>query len=232
MSRDLPRAVVSWSSGKDSAYALWEVARTGQLEVVGLLTTLTGAFGRVSMHGVREALVEQQAEAAGLPLRKVEIPSPCPNEVYERAMGEALAELAREEIRWIVFGDLFLEEIRAYRESRLAATGIRPIFPLWGRDTRQLAREMIRTGFGASVVCVDPRTLPREFSGRAFDERFLNDLPPTVDPCGENGEFHTFVWAGPMFSHSISCRVGATVERDGFVFTDLYLGHVPSPDAG
>ena len=230
MSRDLPRAVVSWSSGKDSAYALWEVVRTGELEVVGLLTTLTRAFGRVSMHGVREVLLEQQAEAIGLPLRKVEIPSPCPNEVYEQAMGGAIAALVDAGVTRIVFGDLFLEDIRAYRESHLAATGIRPVFPLWGRDTTQLAHEMIRSGLRARVVCVDPRRTPREFSGRPYDEGFLSDLPPSVDPCGENGEFHTFVSGGPMFSHPIPCRVGSTVDRDGFVFTDVLPEPYSAPD--
>ena len=230
MMRELPRAVVSWSAGKDSAYALWEVVRAGELEVVGLLTTVTQTFGRVSMHGVREALVEQQAEAIGVPLWKVPIPSPCPNETYERAMGEALARLARAEVRWVVFGDLFLQEVRDYRESRLASTGIRPVFPLWKRDTRQLAHEMIRAGLDASVVCLDPRKLSREFAGRKFDERFLRDLPPSVDPCGENGEFHTFVRAGPMFAHAIAVEVGPTVEREGFVFTDLLPGPPSPPD--
>ncbi len=227
MTRELPRAVVSWSSGKDSAYALWEVRRTGALQVVGLLTTITRAFGRVSMHGVREALVEQQAEATGLPLRQVEIPFPCPNEVYERAMGDAIRELANDGVRVIVFGDLFLEEIRAYRESRLAPTPIRPVFPLWGRETGQLAREMIRDGLRATIVCVDPRKLPKEFSGRRFDETLLEELPASVDPCGENGEFHTFAWGGPMFSQPIPCDAGATVERDGFVYTDLIPGPAP-----
>ena len=224
MTREPPRAVVSWSSGKDSAYALWEVRRTGALEVVGLLTTITRAFDRVSMHGVREILVERQARAAGLPLRKVEIPSPCPNEVYERAMSDALQDLVDDGVRAIVFGDLFLAEIRAYRESRLASTPIRPVFPLWGRETRSLAHEMIRAGIGASIVCVDPRKLPKEFSGRRFDATLLEELPTSVDPCGENGEFHTFAWGGPMFSRPISCEAGATVERDGFVYTDLLPG--------
>lgn len=230
MTREPARAVVSWSAGKDSAYALWEVVRAGELEVVGLLTTVTQSFGRVSMHGVREALVEQQAEAIGVPLWKVPIPSPCPNEVYERAMGETLARLAREGVREIVFGDLFLQDIREYRESRLASTGIRPVFPLWKRDTRQLAHEMVRAGLKASVVCLDPRKLSREFAGRPFDERFLRDLPSSVDPCGENGEFHTFVWAGPMFARSIAVEVGATVEREGFVFTDMLPGPTSAPD--
>ena len=216
-----PKAVVSWSSGKDSAYALWEILRAGNLEVVGLLTTVTRAFGRVSMHGVRGELVEAQARAAGLPLFQVEIPSPCPNEVYERAMGAAVAELVTQEVREIVFGDLFLHDIREYRERRLAPAGIRPVFPLWGRDTGRLAREMIRSGIEAVVVCVDPRKLPKAFAGRAFDTTFLRDLPAEVDPCGENGEFHTFVRAGPMFSRPVECARGPTVERDGFIFTDL-----------
>lgn len=221
MTRELPRAVLSWSSGKDSAYAFWEVLRARELEVVGLLTTVTRSFRRVSMHGVREELLDRQAEATGLPLRKVEIPFPCPNEVYERAMGEAIAELVREGVRCVVFGDLFLEDVRAYRESRLTSSGLRPVFPLWGRETTRLAHEMIRTGLRASVVCLDPRKLSREFARRDFDGPFLHDLPASVDPCGENGEFHTFAWDGPMFSHPVRCEKGATVDREGYVFTDL-----------
>ncbi|HZY70158.1 MAG TPA: ATP-binding protein [Thermoplasmata archaeon] len=216
-----PKAVVSWSSGKDAAYALWTARRDGAVEIVGLLTTVTREFARVSMHGVREELLDRQAAALGLPVKKVGIPSPCPNEVYERAMAAAVAEFEREGVQKVLFGDLFLEDVRTYRESRLAQTGVRSLFPLWGRDTAQLAREMIASGLEAYVCCLDPRRLPRSFGGRTFDTSFLRDLPESVDPCGENGEFHTFVAGGPMFSRPVPVGIGKTVERDGFVFTDL-----------
>ncbi len=216
-----PKAVVSWSTGKDSAWALRETVRRGEIDVVGLLATVTKRFERVSMHGVRAELLERQASAVGLPLRKVEIPSPCPNEVYDQEMANAVAAMEAEGVSRLVFGDLFLRDIRAYREARLASTRIRPTFPLWGRHTSELAQEMVRDGIEAHVVCLDPRKLPKEFAGRSFDRRFLDDLPPSVDPCGENGEFHTFVSFGPMFSHRIPVARGATVERDGFVFSDL-----------
>lgn len=224
MSGSRPKAVVSWSSGKDSAFALGEILRTKELDVVGLLTTVTKTYARVSMHGVRERLLELQADACGLPLQKVEIPSPCPNEVYEQAMAKAIASMRTEGVTHLVFGDLFLQDIRDYRESRLAPTGMKPVFPLWGRDTTNLARDMIQSGLEARVVCLDPRKLSKDFAGRPFDLRFLRDLPPSVDPCGENGEFHTFVSAGSMFSHPIPVVVGSTVEREGFVFTDLLPG--------
>jgi uncharacterized protein (TIGR00290 family) len=221
-----PRTVVSWSSGKDSAFALREVRRAGNRDVVGLLTTLTKTFGRVSMHGVREELLDRQAEAAGLPLVKVEIPFPCPNEIYERAMTGALARLRAEGVEVVVFGDLFLEEIRQYRESRMKGTGLRAEFPLWGWPTPDLAKAMIASGLTATLVCVDPRQLPAEFAGRRFDAKFLRELPPGVDPCGERGEFHTFVTDGPMFARPVRVRPGPIVERDGFVFADLL------PDSG
>jgi uncharacterized protein (TIGR00290 family) len=227
---ELPRTVVSWSSGKDSAFALHEVRTRGDRDVVGLLTTVTRTFGRVSMHGVRIELLEAQARAAGLPLLKVEIPSPCPNELYERAMGEAIARLRSDGVEVIVFGDLFLEDIRQYRVSRMAGTGIRPEFPLWGRPTGLLAREMLASGLTASLVCVDPRKLARSFAGRRFDRALLADLPADVDPCGERGEFHTFVSAGPMFRHEIPVRPGVVVERDGFVFADLVPAGGPPAD--
>ncbi len=216
-----PKAVVSWSSGKDSALALHEVQRSGEIEVVGILTTITTAFGRVSMHGVREALLDQQALALGLRCWKVPIPSPCPNEVYEREMARVLGELQELGVTAAVFGDLFLEDIRRYREARLAEVGIRGVFPLWGRRTDALARAMIDVGIRATLTCIDPRKLDRSFAGRTFDASLLADLPATVDPCGENGEFHTFTWAGPMFSGPIPVRVGEVVDRDGFVFADL-----------
>ncbi len=216
-----PKAVVSWSSGKDSAFSLYEVRRTGEIDVVGLLTTVTERFGRVSMHGVRESVLEAQAVAAGLPLYRVSIPSPCPNEVYEAKMGEMIARLRADGVTRVVFGDLYLDDIRRYREQHLAGTGIEPIFPLWGRPTDALARAMIRSGLRATLVAVDPRKLPARFAGRAFDESLLAELPPGVDPCGENGEYHTCVTTGPMFAAPLKVRPGPIVERDGFVFADL-----------
>jgi uncharacterized protein (TIGR00290 family) len=223
-----PRAVVSWSSGKDSAYALHEVRRSGDLEVVGLLTTITETYGRVSMHGVREAVLDAQARAAGLPLYKVPIPAPCPNEVYEQAMGSMLRRLLEDGVRNVVFGDLFLEDIRAYREEKLRGTGIEPVFPLWGRPTPQLAEEMIDSGLRARIVALDPRHLPKAFAGRLFDRTLLADLPAEVDPCGERGEFHTCVTAGPMFDRPVPVEPGEVVEREGFVFADLRLAE-PTP---
>jgi uncharacterized protein (TIGR00290 family) len=216
-----PKAILSWSSGKDSGFALHETRKSGEVEVVGLLTTVTSSFGRVSMHGVREVLLDRQAEAVGLPCRKVMIPSPCPNEVYEREMASVLAEVTRDGVTHVVFGDLFLEDLRRYREDKLAQIGMTAVFPLWRRDTTVLAREMIAAGLRARVTCIDPRKLGRSFAGRSFDAAFLDDLPHGVDPCGENGEFHTFAWAGPMFSRPIETEVGDVVERDGFVFADV-----------
>jgi len=195
---------MSWSTGKDSAYALHLARAAAELEVVGLLTTVTTAFGRVSMHGVREALLDRQAAALGLPCVTVPIPAPCPDEVYEREMGAALARARADGVTHVVFGDLFLEDLRAYRECRLTAVGMQAVFPLWRRDT-----------------CVDPRALDRGFAGRAFDDAFLAELPPSVDPCGERGEFHSFAWGGPMFAQPIAVAAGAVVERDGFVFADV-----------
>jgi uncharacterized protein (TIGR00290 family) len=220
---DPPRAVVSWSSGKDSAYALHEVRTSGELDVVGLLTTLTETYARVSMHGVRESVLEAQAAAVGLPLYKVLIPSPCPNEVYERRMGTMLGRLREEGVRRVVFGDLFLEDIRTYREEKLRGTGIESVFPLWGRPTPLLAEQMIDSGLQARIVALDPRQIPPGFAGRSFDRALLADLPAGVDPCGERGEFHTCVTAGPMFRHPVPVVPGEIVQRDGFVFADLEL---------
>lgn len=216
-----PKALVAWSSGKDSAYALWQTRQRDELDIVGILTTVTSTFERVSMHGVRETLLDRQAAELGLACRKVLIPLPCSNEVYEAAMGRALAEARAEGVTHFVFGDLFLEDIRAYREAKLGPTGIRPVFPLWGRDTRELSRAMLADGLRAVTTCIDPRKLPPAFAGRVFDERFLSELPSGVDPCGENGEFHTFVSGGPMFRSAIEVNVGEIVERDGFVFADV-----------
>ena len=223
------KAVISWSSGKDAAYALWEAQRGQELEIVGALTTLSAAEGRVSMHGVRDALLDQQLTALSLPCSKVPLPWPCSNEAYERAMGRALAALRRRGVCDVLFGDLFLEDIRHYREAHLASLGMRGVFPLWKRDTRELARQMIDEGIGATVVCVDPRKLDRAFAGRPYDHALLDDLPDTVDPCGENGEFHTAVTASPSFSAPISFTVGERYERDGFVYADLLVE--PGADA-
>jgi uncharacterized protein (TIGR00290 family) len=216
-----PKACVSWSSGKDSAFALWETCRRGDVDVVGVLTTVNAAFDRVAMHGVRRSLLERQVAALGLPALIVEIPSPCPNEVYEQRMAEACATLAGAGVSLLVFGDLFLEDIRAYREDKLRGTGLEPIFPLWRRDTRALAADMIGAGLEAYITCLDPRRLDPRLAGRRFDADLLKELPPGVDPCGENGEFHTVVTAGPMFLAPIPVIPGEIVERDGFVFADI-----------
>ena len=212
------KTLLSWSSGKDSAWTLHALRADDRYEVVGLLTTVNRDADRVAMHAVRAELLRAQAEAAGLPLWPVLIPSPCSNDEYECAMGEAMARAEAEGIEYIAFGDLFLEDVRAYREEKLAATRIRPLFPLWGRDTRALAEEMIAGGLRARITCVDPRVAPRELAGRDFDPL---TLPPHVDPCGERGEFHTFAYAGPMFRQPIAIESGEIVEREGFVFADL-----------
>ena len=216
-----PKVVVSWSSGKDSALALHDVLRSGDVEVVGILTTITSTYGRVSMHGVRESLLDAQAEALGLRCWKIPIPSPCPNDVYEREMAAALDGIQRLGVTAVVFGDLFLEDIRRYREVRLAEVGMRGVFPLWGKETLALARQMLEVGIRATLTCIDPKRLDRSFAGRGFDDALLGDLPAGVDPCGENGEFHTFAWAAPMFRRPVPVAVGEVVDRDGFVFADL-----------
>jgi uncharacterized protein (TIGR00290 family) len=216
-----PTAWLAWSSGKDSAWALHSVRQTGEFDVVALLTTVNRTHQRVAMHAVRESLLEMQATATGLPLVKVPIPSPCSNEIYEQAMSEAMARAQAQGVQHVIFGDLFLEDVRAYRERQLAKCGMTPVFPLWGRDTRQLAEHMIAGGLSAFLTCVDPRQLDRAFAGRRFDRDLLAALPSQVDPCGENGEFHSFANAGPMFGAEILVAVGEIVERDGFVFADL-----------
>jgi uncharacterized protein (TIGR00290 family) len=212
--------VLSWSGGKDSALALWAMREEG-IEPTALLTTFTEDYGRVSMHAVRRVLLEAQAEAVGVPLVEVGIPAVCSNEVYEERMAAALDSPPLAEVEEFAFADLFLADIRAYREERLAAIGRRASFPVWGRETAALARRFIDAGFEATLVCVDPRHLDRSFAGRAFDAELLRDLPAGVDPCGENGEFHTFVTAGPIFTAPVAVEHGETVERDGFVFHDL-----------
>lgn len=216
-----PRALLSWSSGKDSAWALHVLRQAAEVDVVGVLTTFNAEFDRVAMHAVRRELVEQQAAAVGLPLWPVMLPWPCPNDTYEAAMSAAIDDAKRQGITHIAFGDLFLEDIRAYREERMAAAGIAPLFPLWARDTGALAREMVAGGAQATIVCVDPAQLGSEFCGREFDAALLEALPPGVDPCGERGEFHTFAWNGPAFTAPVFVESGDIVRRDGFVFADL-----------
>jgi uncharacterized protein (TIGR00290 family) len=216
-----PRALIAWSSGKDSAWALHEARRSGGYDIVGALTTVTDAFARVSIHGLRQNLLAAQLEAAGLPATIVRIPYPCPNEIYEREMAATMAQATAQGISHVIFGDLFLEDVRAYRESRLRPTGITPVFPIWHRPTAALARDMIAAGVDARLVCVDLKRLPASFAGRRFDQALLADLPPGVDPCGENGEFHTFVVAGPMLARPVAVKPGEVVERDGFAYADL-----------
>jgi uncharacterized protein (TIGR00290 family) len=213
--------LLSWSSGKDSAWALHLLRSEGRYEVAGLLTTFNSAFDRVAMHSTRRELVEAQARAAGLPLIAVQLPWPCSNAEYERIMAGVCADAVSQGITGIAFGDLFLADIRAYRERQLHGTGLEPIFPVWQIPTDQLARDMIKEGLRAKLVCVDPRRLAAEFAGRDFDSKLLADLPAKVDPCGENGEFHSFVYAGPMFSAEILVATGERVERDGFCFCDV-----------
>jgi uncharacterized protein (TIGR00290 family) len=216
-----PGVALSWSGGKDSALALWAMREELGVEPVALLTTVTEDFDRVSMHGVRRELVRAQAAAAAVPLVEVAIPAACVNAVYEERMAAALAAPPLATAPTMAFADLFLADIRAYREERLGSIGREAIFPLWGRDTAALAERFVAAGFEATLVCVDPAQLDPSFAGRRFDAELLADLPAAVDPCGENGEFHTFVHAGPIFAAPIEVEVGATVERDGFVFTDL-----------
>jgi uncharacterized protein (TIGR00290 family) len=211
---------LSWSGGKDSSLTLWTLRRQRR-EPEALITTVTDTYDRISMHGVRRELLARQAVTLGIPLVEILIPPTCRNRVYEARMAHAFASPPLSDVDAVAFGDLFLEDVRAYREERLAAGGKRGLFPLWGQDTSELAREFIAAGFEAIIVCLDPRTLDPSFAGRRYDEQLLSDLPANVDPCGENGEFHTFVHAGPIFAEPIGCATGEIVERDGFVFCDL-----------
>ncbi|MBN1460516.1 MAG: adenine nucleotide alpha hydrolase [Armatimonadetes bacterium] len=220
-SEKLPRSWLAWSSGKDSLWALHAARRQRLAHVVGLLTTVTDAYSRVSMHAVREELLRAQAAALKLPLHIVRIPTPCSEEEYGRLMRAAMEEAASQGVAQVIFGDLYLEQLRAYRERELARVHMRASFPLWGRDTSELAREMVEGGLRAIVTCVDPRMAPSTLAGRQFDRDLLAELPDGVDPCGENGEFHTFVWDGPGFDQALEVSIGETVERDGFVFTDV-----------
>ena len=215
------KTLVSWSSGKDSAWMVHVLRQTPGIELRGLLTTVNAAAGRVAMHAVRETLLQQQADALDLPLRLVPIPSPCPNEVYAQVMGDAVRAAVADGFTHVAFGDLFLADIRAYREQQLAGSGLTPLFPLFGADTASLARQMLAAGLRARLTCIDPRVLERRFVGREFDDALLAELPATVDPCGERGEFHSFAYDGPMFRRPIPVVAGEVVERDGFVFADL-----------
>jgi uncharacterized protein (TIGR00290 family) len=214
---------LSWSGGKDSALALQALRHECGVEPHALVTTVTSSYDRISMHGVRRSLLERQARAIGLPLVEVVIPPGCPNTVYEQRWMDAFASPRLQGVEEVAFGDLFLDDVRRYREALLAREGKRGLFPLWGRNTTRLAREFVAAGFRARLVCVDPKQLDGAFAGREYDERLLAELPARVDPCGERGEFHTFVYAGPGFSEPIGCRVGEVVEREGFVFCDLDL---------
>ena len=227
----MKRTMLSWSSGKDSAWSLHLLRQQKQCEIVGLLTTFNREANRVAMHGVRRSLVEAQARAAGVPLWDVDLPAPCSNDDYERIMRGVCQTAVRSGIDCIAFGDLFLADIREYREKQLKDSGLQPIFPVWGLPTRELARSMISTGVRAKLACVDCKCLSPEFVGREFDEKLLSDLPPATDPCGEYGEFHSFVYAGPMFRHNLPIVVGEIVTRDRFVFADLMMPEeVPRTD--
>jgi len=226
------KTLVSWSSGKDSAWMMQVLRAQGDVQVAGLVTTINKAAQRVAMHAVRVELLESQAEALDLPVWQVPLPSPCPNDVYERAMRDVVERAVADGYTHMAFADLFLEDIRQYREARLAGTGLTPLFPLFGADTPALAREMVAAGLRARLTCVDPRVLDRRFAGREFDGALLAELPPSVDPCGERGEFHTFAYAGPMFRRPIAIEAGVVVERDGFVFADLLAKPAARSSAG
>ena len=232
MKASRPKALISWSSGKDSAFALHDIRLTGEFDVVGALTTVTETFERVSIHGVRREILLAQLDAAGLPPRIVPIPYPCTNGIYEARMGEAVAQAVRDGITHIIFGDLYLADIRAYREAKLAGTGITPVFPLWQRPTLPLAHAMIASGLEAYIATVDLKKLPAEFAGRKFDQQLLADLPDGVDPCGENGEFHTCVVAGQIFTKRLAVVTGERVERDGYAYCDLVMQNSYPPPPG
>jgi len=217
----MTRVLVSWSSGKDSAWTLHVLRQQPGIEIAGLLTTLNTVFDRVAMHGTRRSVLEAQAAAAGLPLWVIPLPWPCSNEIYEQRMAEACKRAVEEQVDAVAFGDLFLADVRAYREKQLRGTGLEPLYPLWEIPTHQLAREMIDGGLRTKIVCVDTQKLGASFAGREFDLPFLDDLPPEIDPCGERGEFHTCVYAGPMFRARVRLEAGEIVNRDGFVFADF-----------
>lgn len=214
---------LSWSSGKDSAWALHVLRQSAEYEVTGLFTTINTAFDRVAMHAVRVELLRQQAQAVGLPLHLIEIPYPCSDEKYAAVMADFVARASTEAVRCMAFGDLYLQDVRRYREERMQGTGIEAVFPLWEKPTRQLLQDMLASGLRACLTCVDPRVLPAEFAGRELTTELLESMPSGIDPCGENGEFHTFVFDGPMFGQPLDVEIGEVVTRDGFVFADCWL---------
>jgi uncharacterized protein (TIGR00290 family) len=215
------RVLLSWSSGKDSAWALHMLRQQSDVEVAGLITTINEQFDRVAMHAVRTELLRRQAEGVMLPLRLISLPFPCSNEIYEERLRTAISAALADGIEGVAFGDLFLTDVRQYRERMMEGTGIAPLFPLWGRPTDQLAREMIDGGLRAQITCIDPSHLPATLAGKEYNSDFLKALPDGVDPCGENGEFHSFAFDGPMFNRKVEFAIGETVTRDGFIFTDL-----------
>jgi len=221
------KTLLAWSSGKDSAHALWTLRQQPDVEVIGLMTTMNSAANRVSMHAVQEVVLEAQARACRLPLFKVPLPDPCSDEQYRAAMSVAIDEARERKVQAVAFGDLFLADVRAYREAQLSGTGLTPLFPLWGRPTAALARKMIDNGMEAIVTCVDTEQLDARFAGRSFDRSLLEDLPEGVDPCAENGEFHTVAIAGPMFYERVGVDVGDVVDRGRFVFVDVSLREEP-----
>ena len=221
MQQSKHKTLLSWSSGKDSAWALHTLRQDPQIELAGLFCTVNQAFNRVAMHGVRVELLQRQADRLGLPLQIIDIPYPCSNEQYAQVMSEFVTQARAAGVTHFAFGDLFLEDVRRYREERLQGTDISPIFPLWGWDTRELSQTMVTAGLRSVLTCVDPKQLSKDFAGRIFDATLLRDLPADVDPCGENGEFHSFAFDGPMFAQAVDFTLGETVARDGFVFTDL-----------
>lgn len=215
------KTLMSWSSGKDSAWALYQLQQDDSVELAGLFCTVNKEFGRVAMHGVRNELLQRQADSIGLPLTMIELPFPCSNTDYEKIMGGFVKQCKADGVDCFAFGDLFLQDVRKYREDNLRDTGIEVIFPIWETPTHLLSRQMIEAGLKTVVTCIDPRQTPKEFAGREYTADFLDELPDTVDPCGENGEFHSFVFDGPMFNQKIDVEVGEIVERDGFVFADV-----------
>lgn len=219
----MAKVIASWSSGKDSAWMIHVLRQTAGIEIGALLTTVNEVHNRVAMHAVRVDVLQAQADALGLPLWQIPIPSPCPNEAYEKAMAAAVARAVAAGFTHVSFGDLFLEDVRRYREEKLAGTGLTPLFPLFGSNTRTLAREMVAAGLGARITCLNPQVMDRRFAGHEFDQALLDELPETIDPCAERGEFHTCSYKGPMFRSPVPIQTGITVERDGYVFTDLTL---------
>jgi uncharacterized protein (TIGR00290 family) len=217
----IPQTFVSWSTGKDSAWMLYRLQHASDAQVVGLFTTVNRLHQRVAMHAVPAHLLHAQAKAIGLPLKILEIPDPCSNEQYGEVMANFLSQARAQGVEAIAFGDLFLEDLRRYRETQMQSTGITPLFPLWGTSTSSLSRDLIEHGFSMFVTCVDPRVVPRDLAGQKYDRDFVNALPQGVDPCGENGEFHTFVYGGPIFKNPLHVEIGKIVERDGFVFADV-----------